>query len=177
MIEGLSDEDLAIFDDQWTRIGVSQRYFAESIFLMSTRYLASQMTNVSSPGYLYHMTYVQTNLRGEVPGACHGCELPFMFGTVREHPEYQRPKQHADNVLTAEDLAWGDRFRAYWLNFAKTGDPNAPGLPEWPVYDPDTDLTMVLGEEFEPVPGLYRDSLDYLEERALIRRRDFEARR
>ena len=102
MIDGLSDEDLAVFDDQWTRIGVSQRWFAEGIFLTSTRYLAKQMANVSSPAYLYHMTYVQTNLRGEVPGACHGCELPFMFGTVREHPEYQRPKQHADNVLTEE---------------------------------------------------------------------------
>jgi len=177
MIEGMSDEDLAVFDDQWTRIGVSQRWFAEGLFLTSTRYLAKQMANVSSPAYLYHMIYVQTNLRGEVPGACHGCELPFMFGTVREHPEYQRPKQHADNVLTEEDLAWGDTFRAYWLNFAKTGDPNGPGLPEWPAYEPQTDLAMVFGEKFEPVPGLYKETLDYLEERAMIRRREFEATR
>ena len=36
---------------------------------------------------------------------------------------------------------------------------------------------MVFGERFEPVPGLYKDTLDYLEERALIRRREFEATR
>jgi len=177
LIDGLSDEDLAVFDDQWTRIGLSQRWFAEGLFLTSTRYLGKQMANVDSPAYLYHITYVQTNLRDELPGACHGIELPFMFGTVRAHPEFQRPAQHADNLLTDEDLAWGDRFRAYWLNFAETGDPNGPGLPYWPQYDPDTDQVMVLGVVAAPEEGLYADTLDYLEERALLRRRDFEARR
>jgi para-nitrobenzyl esterase len=173
LIEGLSDEDLAVFDDQWTRIGLSQRWFAEGLFLTSTRYLAKQMANVASPAYLYHITYVQTNLRGTIPGAVHGIELPFMFGTVRAHPEYQRPARDPVNELTAEDLAWGDRLRAYWLNFAKTGDPNGPGLPEWPEYVPATDLAMVLDVEAKPQAGLHKDTLDYLEARALIRRRDF----
>jgi len=146
--------------------------FVVGMFLTSTRYLGKQMATVSSPAWLYHVTYVQTNLRGEVPGAGHGIEVPFIFGSGREHPQWQRPRQMAGKALTDEDLAWGETVRAYWLNFAKTGDPNGPGLPEWPRYDPASDLVMELGEEIVPRQGLYKETLDYLEERALIRRQN-----
>lgn len=174
LIEGLSGEDLAAFDDQWTRIGLSQRWFAEGLFLSSTRYLGKQMANVSAPAWLYHVTYVQTAIRGEVPGAGHGVEMPAVFGDLAEHPEYQRPKIAAAYPPSPEDLAWAESVRAYWLNFAKTGDPNGPGLPEWPQYLPDTDLTLELGMEIVPRQYLYKESLDYLEERALIRRAGFD---
>jgi para-nitrobenzyl esterase len=175
LIEGLSDEDIAVFDDQWTRIGLSQRWFAEGLFLTSTRYFAKQMANVRSPAWLYHVTYVQTAIRGTVPGAGHGIEMPYVFGQIAEHPEYQRPEAAADFPPSAEDLRWGDTVRGYWRNFAKTGNPNGAGLPEWPQYTPDNDLTLVMGEAFVPTAGLNKQVLDYLEARALQRRTQYDA--
>ncbi len=171
-LEGMSDEDLAAFDDQWTRIGRSQRWFSEGLFLASTRYLAAQMDKVSSPAWQYRVTYVQENLRGEVPGAAHGMEVPFLFNRLREHPEYQRPQ---NVVLTERDFTWADTVRAYWLNFARGGNPNGPGLPEWPEYKPDTDQTQELGAEIVTRTGLNKQALDLLEARALARRRDWLA--
>jgi len=174
LIEGLSNADLAMFSDQWTRIGLSQRWFAEGLFLSSTRYLGKQMANVPAPAWLFRVDYVQTAIRGEVPGAGHGVEMPYLFGQIAQHPEYQRPRAAAEHVPSAEDLAWGDAVQAYWLNFAKTGDPNGPGLPFWPEYRPDTDVTLVMGEQFVPVSGLDKATLDALETRALLRRAAFD---
>lgn len=55
-------------------------------------------------------------IRDEPPGTPHGLEVPFIFGHVREDPEYGRPEPVE---LTAEDLRFGDVVCAYWVNFAK----------------------------------------------------------
>jgi para-nitrobenzyl esterase len=175
LLAGLSDADLAPFDDQWTRIGVSQRWFAEGLFLGPTRYLAKQMANVRSPAWLYRTDYQQTAVRGRFPGSVHGLEMPYVFGRLDIHPEFQRPAEAAGFLPSAEDLAWGDTVRGYWVNMAKHGNPNGPGLPQWPGYLPDTDLTLVMGTKFTPVAGLDRDVLDHLDRRALLRRKALDA--
>lgn len=174
MLEGLSDEDLEPFADQWTRIGVSLQWFS-SLFLTSTRYYAQQMKNVAAPAWHFHVDYQQTAVRGDAPGSAHGLEMPYLFGQVDKHPEYQRPDPAAAQPPSAEDLAWGRTVQAYWLNFAKTGNPNGPGLPEWPEYRPETDLTLVMGEVFTPVAGLDKERLEYLIARAKARRDRFAA--
>lgn len=57
-------------------------------------------------------------------GAAHFSELWYMFDNLA--PE--------DGAWTDDDRTLADRMARYWVNFARTGNPNGPALPEWPAF-------------------------------------------
>ena len=52
----------------------------------------------------------------------------------------------------------------YWIQFAKSGDPNVDGLPEWPRFDTASQRYLELGDEVVVGEGLCRDRCDQIEE-------------
>jgi len=64
----------------------------------------------------------------------HGGEIGFVFGSLGTGG-FGPPLPP-----TPEDLKVSRMAQSYWVNFAKTGDPNGAGLPTWPRYDPSKDL-------------------------------------
>ena len=95
------------------------------------RFAASAFAANGSPAYLYRFSYVQASMREQMrAGAPHGGEIAFVFGTLPARP---------GSTLTPEDQAVARMAHSYWINFAKTGDPNGPGLPAWPRHDPKKD--------------------------------------
>jgi len=53
---------------------------------------------------------------------------------------------------TDEDRALSRELQGYWVNFAKTGNPNGPGLPAWPQFAAGKPTVMQLGAETRPIP-------------------------
>jgi para-nitrobenzyl esterase len=98
------------------------------------RYLARQLSAAGQPVYSYRFNYVVTPMRSEwLDGPLHATDIPFSMDTVRA--------KYGDQLAPA-DLAVANMTHHYWVNFVRSGDPNGPGLPEWPRYDAAADLLM-----------------------------------
>jgi len=79
-------------------------------------------------------------------GAPHGRDVPYVFGHLNElHGEQPSPA----------DLAISDAMATYWTNFAKYGDPNGKGSPNWPAFTEQNPELMVFSgtPHTGPVPN------------------------
>jgi para-nitrobenzyl esterase len=73
-------------------------------------------------------------------GAFHSLEVPYVFGSLRDKEWQWLP-------TTADDASLSDLLQTYWTNFAKTGNPNASGLPDWPAWNDDKREFLVVNRD------------------------------
>lgn len=88
----------------------------------------------AAPVYMYQLTWETPVARGRLKSP-HALEIPLIFDNVEKARNFvgrgDEPQALADQMSTA------------WLAFARTGDPNAEGVPAWPAYDAQTRATMM----------------------------------
>ena len=122
------------------------------IMLEPARFVAQTLAAAGQPVWEYRFSYVAASLQSKMPGAPHATEIPFVFDTVKA-------RYGAD--LTPADERIAQQTNQYWLNFAKTGNPNGAGLPNWPAYNAATDQLMDFTETgLQPGPDPLKSKLD-----------------
>ena len=125
------------------------RFLTDTWFLRGTRRMLIGMDKVSSPAFQYFFTRV--NPENPAWGAHHAAELGYVFNTI-EGEKYD----DTDDALAALMID-------YWVQFARTGDPNGGSRPAWPQFDGDKQAYLELGDEVKTGAALEREINDRLE--------------
>jgi para-nitrobenzyl esterase len=93
-------------------------------FVCPTMYLAQRVRDRGGRSWLYYFSRQREGEQAARMGAYHGAELPYVFDT---HDDWL-PTNDLDRRLT-------DTIMSYWVNFARSGEPNAKQLTTWPLFD------------------------------------------
>ena len=128
---------------------------SDQMMVEPARFLARTLAALGQRAYLYRFSYVAESMRQQWKGAPHATEIPFVFDTVVAR--YGKDLTQADKVMA-------ETANAYWVNFAKTGNPNGARLPKWPAFQAASDLLLDFSNQ-GPVagPDPWKDRLDLIE--------------
>ncbi|MBN1288647.1 MAG: carboxylesterase family protein, partial [Actinobacteria bacterium] len=126
------------------------KLFTINDFIAPARFLAGAYSSLKSDSFLYNFS---RSGPGNPLGACHGSELPYVFGNFDKSLGY-------DDA----DFRLSSAMMNYWTSFARTGNPNSDGLPEWPVYSKEKDELLQFSERIKVEKGLCGKACDLAEE-------------
>lgn len=113
--------------------------------------------------YMYYFDQDSENtiLRSPRGGASHVAEMPFIYGYDFGGRDRMTPtERHMEQIMSR-----------YWINFTKTGDPNADFLPYWTEYEQGKPTVMIMRDGFTLGPMPNQAGMDFFEEFFRSRRR------
>jgi len=121
----------------------ARQVFGDGLFTSAAQALAGFAAKAGEPARVYHFAYVADHYKGKMVGVGHGGEIAFVFGL--------RGLGFIGNFASDKDRSVVAQTQAYWTNFAKIGDPNGPGLPEWPAFSTASQNTLVIDDTTKAV--------------------------
>ena len=131
-------------------IGISSEGFRLSSIQLAERKAAGG----SAPVFMYLFTW-QSDFLGGLFKAGHGLEIPFVFDITDDvGMTGDRPDKHELAAQMSEA----------WATFARSGDPNHPGIPKWEPYSVDNRATMLFDVPCKVEVDPAREELDAWED-------------
>lgn len=149
-VESAYASDFAVSRD----LGV-MRAFGDQRYLVAARLMADAMARVSAPAWLYYIDYLDPPNRAKLPGSPHGGDALLLFlGQTAADPETR---------------AVAERLQRRWVEFARAGTPNLPGLTPWLARsgsrdESSADPWLVIEAEERAAEGVIAERLDLLTE-------------
>ena len=113
------------------------------------RLYADYQVQRGNKAYLYFFAQNPPAAAGQPPfPAAHASEVPYVFNNVGELPLFPDRSDPKLAAASEPDLKLADQMSSYWVNFARTGDPNGAGLPTWQAHEVGaSDRAIILDAE------------------------------
>ena len=133
------------------------RIFGDTRYVLAAHVQGEAMSRSQRDTWLYYVDFVPEAYKQQWIGTPHGADAWLLFnGHASKDPAIQKFSQ---------------LMRAYWLNFAATGNPNGTmtKLPDWPRYTVKGKQWLRLSENPTAERALIADKLKLLTERYRLR--------
>lgn len=145
-VRALYEQNGKLSDEQF-----AQQLFTDGLFAAGAQGLAGFVAKGGEPAYVYQFAYVADGMRqmGQT-GVGHGGEIVYVFGFrgLAQDPRLAR----FVGAITDKDRAISNTIQTSWTNFAKTGDPNGAGAPQWPAYTPANPQLLLVDDTVKAIP-------------------------
>jgi len=114
----------------------------DGIFTMPSIKFA-ELQSAYATTYMYRFDWASAPLKAVGLGACHGLEIPFVFGTFNS--KLGKKIMLLSNKKRIHQLS--DEMQQSWITFARTGNPNVPGTGDWKKYEASVRNTLIFDKK------------------------------
>ena len=120
--KGVSAVEVRLYAEEFA---VSEEYglkkmFGDNRYVLAARTMVRSMADRGNSAWIYYVDFVPQSRAKEWPGTPHGIDGYYLWA--------------GESTGDPQTAALSMRLQDYWVNFARSGNPNGGNLVQWPAY-------------------------------------------